>query len=265
GAEAGHARHGRSGGARAHPRRGVRGAYRRARERVRPGKPRGAAGGVRVRLLEVLREEPEAVSGPGGHGSGFARAGDHGARRGPQDRRPEVSGLRARGDGGGARGNLAPLAGRPGGVPDRVQLHVRSGAHRRGLAHRARRAGPERPDVRYGQGVRPVRTLLGAYGREHAAVQGGGDTAGGEGVGALPGDARRPLARRGPGGFGDQGPKRAGVRRAGRDRGGSATRVLGLRRNAPGRRDEGQAAARDHAQPWPHVYHRPSTLGVRGL
>ena len=59
--------------------------------------------------------------------------------------------------------------------------------------------------------------------------------------------------------------KRAGVWGRYLYRGGRGAGFLGLRGDAAGGRNAGAASARDHAQPRPHVHHRPPQRGVRGL
>src|SRR5919112_6128577 len=149
GAAARRAWYGRTRGAGTHSRERVRGADRRARLRVRASQPGRAPGRVRVRLLEVLCEEPEAVSGSRGYRGGLTQPGGDGPGRGSQDRCSQVPRLRARGARGGASRYPAPLAGRPRSVPDRVQLYVRGGVTRLRTAHRACGTRPKRPDVRH--------------------------------------------------------------------------------------------------------------------
>lgn len=67
----------------------------------------------------------------------------------------------------------------------------------------------------------------------------------------------RPVHRRRSGLPQREGPRRAEVRRSGRDSGGSGPCLPGTQGHAAGGVDESGGAARDHAQPGPHVHNRP--------
>ncbi|CAK7282517.1 hypothetical protein SGPA1_20483 [Streptomyces misionensis JCM 4497] len=140
------------------------------------------------------------------------------------------------------------LAGRPGGVPDRVQLHLRVGAGPRGRADPPCRGGPQRADVRHRPAVPSGGPAERADGGVHApgAAQAAGR--GDQGEQPAAGRARRSGALRGPGRPRHRRPRPAGLRRPGDRRGGRDPGVLGLRGDPSGGRDGLPAAVRHHAR-----------------
>ncbi len=106
-----------------------------------------APGGRRVRLPALLRAQPEALPGARGHRPRLAGAGGDRARRRPAHRRPALPRLPRRRARRRADRRARRVARRPRRVPDRLLVHVRARAARRGPAGPPRRAGRQRADV----------------------------------------------------------------------------------------------------------------------
>ena len=174
----------------------LRRADRRARARLHAGQPGRAAGGGRVRLPALLRRQPAPVPGARGAATRASPSRADRARRRPAHRPARATASTATARWSTSRPTCANLARRPGGVPDRLLVHVRAGAAGRRAARPPHRAGRERADVPDRRRLPPGRPLR----RAARGLDAADDAAAGG-----PRDRRSP--RRYPR------PRRAGARR----------------------------------------------------
>ena len=232
---------------------------------LRAGQPCGAPQGFRLRVPALLPAKPQAVPAPGRHRSRALPSRWWPARCRPPNRRPQLPCLPRRKTGGPANRHLVLLAGRPRGVPARLQLHLRARhCWSTSIPVRHIEENVTVPMYITNRECTPAGSFSGPLVVTMRPVPSSQVVRAVQVTSRFPGRTRGAGAHRRPGRTWHKRPLEAPFRRP-RDR--QARRgagLLGLRRHSAGGRDALPARIDDHPYPGADVRHHPEGRAAGG-